>query len=419
MASNLQPVRGTRDLLGRDILFCNKVIGEAKRIARLYNFDEIATPIFEFSEVFYRTLGDTSDIVSKETYTFLDRDKTSITLRPEFTAGVVRAFISNGLTQNLPQKFISSGPIFRHERPQKCRYRQFNQINCELIGSKDPNSDVEAIQLAIDILSVLGLKEYVKLEINSLGDAESRLNYKQKLIDYFTKYESELSEDSKMRLEKNPLRILDSKDENDKKLVRGAPRGIDCFTDAAKDYFAKVLSGLDNLGINYVTNDKLVRGLDYYTHTVFEFTTERLGSQGTVLAGGRYDGLVELMGGPSTPAVGFAAGVERLAELMQELGAALDTTGPVSLIPVGENAEEYAQKLAKELRANNIATDFEFTGNIAKRMKRANKINSPFAIIFGADELDKNIFKIKNMTSGEEHVCDAKDLVNKLLSLSE
>lgn len=417
MASNLQPVRGTRDLLGKDMLFSNKVLKTAKQLARLYNFDEISTPIFEFSEVFYRTLGDTSDIVSKETYTFLDRDKTSITLRPEFTAGVVRAFISNGLTQNLPQKFFSSGPIFRHERPQKCRYRQFTQLNFELIGSKEPCSDVEVIQLAVDILTTLGLKDHVTLEINSLGDAESRINYRQKLVDYFSKHITKLSADSRLRFEKNPLRILDSKDETDKKIVQGAPRGLECMTAAAKDYFTKVLSGLDNLGINYVTNDKLVRGLDYYTHTVFEFTTTRLGSQGTVLAGGRYDGLIELMGGSATPAIGFAAGVERLAELMQELGIVLAVTNPVSLIPIGMQAEKYAQKLARHLRSNHIGTDFEFSGNIAKRMKRANKINSPFAIIFGEDELDKNIFKIKNMASGEELVCNAHNLISKLTEL--
>jgi len=402
MSKNLQSIRGTKDVFGDDIKFQNEVIDTSSKWAQKSNFKHFATPIFEFSEVFHRTLGDTSDIVSKETYTFLDREKTSITLRPEFTAGIVRAIISNGLTQTLPQKLFSYGPVFRHERPQKARYRQFNQINFEYIGAKSAICDVELIALAKNILNSLGLGKHVSLEINSLGDVESRLKYKDALHAYLSKFKDDLSEDSKNRLEKNPMRILDSKDANDREIIACAPRIEDYFTDYSKQFFSEVLSGLDTLGIEYKLNSKLVRGLDYYTHTVFEFTTETLGSQGTVLAGGRYDGLVEMMGGPATPAVGFAAGIERLYEMKKALNHKLEDEMLISIIPIGAKAETQALKIAQQLRTTGLNIDFEIHNNIKKMISRADKIGAKYAIIFGDDELAAGMVKIKNLKEGLE-----------------
>ncbi|MFA6022337.1 MAG: histidine--tRNA ligase, partial [Rhodospirillales bacterium] len=327
--SGLQPVRGTHDLLPEDSRRHRFVEETAFSIAKRYGYGEIVTPIFEFTEVFSRTLGETSDVVTKEMYTFADRSGDSITLRPEGTAGVARAFISGGLTQSLPLKVMYRGPMFRHERPQKGRLRQFHQVGCELLGVEGPQADIEVISMAWRILQGLGLGDKVQLEINSLGDAESRAAYRSALIAYLEPMRLTLSEESQARLEKNPLRVLDSKDEEDKRVVAQAPVMSDCMTPAAKEFFDQVINGLTALGIPFVINPKLVRGLDYYCHTAFEFTTTALGAQGTVLAGGRYDGLIGQMGGPATPGIGWAAGVERLAMLVEDLPV-LDR--PVSLI---------------------------------------------------------------------------------------
>lgn len=407
----LQPVRGTKDYFGAEAELHEYVISTARSFSQIYNYQPLSIPIFEFSDVFHRTLGETSDIVSKETYTFFDRDNTSITLRPEFTAGVVRSLITNGLTQTLPIKFFSSGSIFRYERPQKGRYRQFQQINCEFFGSKEPNSDVEVIALANEILTQLGLIDFIRLEINSLGDLESRKAYRSKVFEYFSKYEAELSEDSKIRLHKNPLRILDSKDPADIKLKENAPKMIDSFNQTSKDYFASVLKGLDTLGIKYTVNNTIVRGLDYYSHTVFEFITNELGSQGTVLGGGRYDGLVELMGGPSIPAIGFAAGVERLAELISAKNLFKIQKKLFALIPIGERAEIEAIKLAKFLRTNYFMVELDYEQNTSKRFKRADKINATAAIVFGDEELDKGVYKIKELANSKETTVEADELI--------
>jgi histidyl-tRNA synthetase len=276
--SCLQPIRGTRDISGDELLIHNAIIQKARKISLNYNFEEIATPIFEMSEVFHRTLGETSDIVSKETYTFQDRDGSYITLRPEFTAGIVRSAISNSLLQSMPRRYFSAGPVFRHERPQKCRYRQFHQLNFEIFGSSDYTADVECIMLACDILKSIGLQDAITLEISTLGDFQSRAAYREKLVEYFSRYKAELSEDSLVRLEKNPLRILDSKDEGDKKIVAGAPRIFDALNDESKARFDKVRNQLTKLNIHFIVNEKIVRGMDYYCHTVFEFTTKLLGS---------------------------------------------------------------------------------------------------------------------------------------------
>ncbi len=401
MALQLQPVRGTHDLLPDSYAAHAHVIGAAQAAARLYGFHRMDTPIFEFSEVFHRAVGDTSDIVTKETYSFTDRGGESITLRPEFTAAVVRSFISNGLQQHLPFKAFYAGPAFRYERPQKGRLRQFHQIGAELLGAPEPMADVELIALGMHTLRVLGLADSVTLEINSLGDAESRAAYREALVAYLAQYRADLSPESQLRLEKNPLRILDSKDAGDRAIVAGAPTLHAYFNTTSQQHFARVREGLEALQIAYRVSEKLVRGLDYYSHTVFEITTDQLGAQGTVLAGGRYDGLVKLMGGQDVAGIGFAAGVERLVALMGEEAVALPK--PVAaIIPMGEAAEIEGWKLAQVLRAQGIAADIAYRGNAKKRFERANKVAAKFAIILGEDELKNGTVTLKNLTRGEQ-----------------
>lgn len=395
--SGLQPVRGTHDLLPEDSRRHRFVEETAFGVAKRYGYGEIVTPIFEFTEVFSRTLGETSDVVTKEMYTFADRSGDSITLRPEGTAGVARAFISGGLTQSLPLKVMYRGPMFRHERPQKGRLRQFHQVGCELLGVDGPQADIEVISMAWRILAALGLGDKVQLEINTLGDAESRAAYRAALIAYLEPLRLSLSEESQARLQKNPLRVLDSKDEEDKRVVAAAPLMGDSLTVSAKDFFDQVTAGLTALGIPFVVNPKLVRGLDYYCHTAFEFTTTALGAQGTVLAGGRYDGLIGQMGGPATPGIGWAAGVERLSMLVQDLPQ-LDR--PISIIPMGDTLP--ALVLADRLRAAGLSVDMGFSGNMKKRMARANKANARFAVILGEDELARGAVTLRDLDAGTQ-----------------
>lgn len=416
MAPQLQPVRGTHDLLPDSYASHHRVIETAAAAALLYGFHRMDTPIFEFSEVFHRAVGETSDIVSKETYTFTDRGGESITLRPEFTAAIVRSFISNGLQQNLPFKAFYAGPAFRYERPQKGRLRQFHQIGAELLGAAEPMADVELIALGMQTLAVLGLSNSVTLEINSLGDAESRAAYREALVTYLRTRERDLSDDSKLRLDKNPLRILDSKNEGDRDILEDAPILHDYFTEHAAQHFARVKAGLDALGIAYKVSDKLVRGLDYYSHTVFEITTDKLGAQGTVLAGGRYDGLVKLMGGQDVPGIGFAAGVERLVALMGEENAAPLPKPVAAIIPMGEAAEMEAWKLAQSLREAGIATDIAYRGNAKKRFERANKVAAKFAVIIGDDELKNGTVTLKNLTTGTQQSLAQNALVSALVT---
>jgi histidyl-tRNA synthetase len=318
--AEIQAVRGTQDLLPEEQRRHRIVADTARRIAETYGFQEIATPIFEFTEVFSRPIGEATDIVSKEMYTFQDRSGDSLSLRPEGTAAVARAVLSNGLTQATPLKFFYAGPMFRHERPQKGRYRQFHQIGVELMGPAQPQADAEVIALGAHILNSLGVLGSCVLELNTLGDAASRNAYRAALVAYFTGYHDRLSEDSRDRLARNPLRILDSKDPGDKEIVAGAP-GFDAYlNDESKAFFAAVRQRLDLLKIDYTLNPRLVRGLDYYSHTAFEFVTTALGSQGTVLGGGRYDGLMPMMGGPEMPAVGWAGGNHIVAAVRSTLG---------------------------------------------------------------------------------------------------
>src|SRR6266404_5254838 len=373
----LQPVRGTQDLLPEVARRHRQVTETARAVAELYGFAEIATPIFEFTEVFSRPIGETSDIVSKEMYSFVDRGGEEVTLRPENTAAVVRAVLSDGLIQNAPLKFFYSGPMFRYERPQKGRFRQFHQIGVELIGVAQPQGDVEVIALGSRILDALRIRQRTLLQLNTLGDLQSRAAYRAVLVSYFSSRVSELSEDSRRRLDRNPLRIFDSKEESDQRVAREAPAFADYLNPESRNFFDRVRGGLDRLGIDYRLNPRLVRGLDYYTHTAFEFVTPDLGAQGTVMGGGRYDGLVEMMGGPALPGVGWAAGIERLAML---IATPPPPPSPVALVPIGDAAEAAAPTLAEVLRNNGFPVDLSYTGNIARRMRRANRVNARVAV---------------------------------------
>jgi histidyl-tRNA synthetase len=397
--AKLQPVRGTHDLFGDEARRHLHIADTARRVAGLYGFAPVATPIFEFTDVFQRTLGETSDIVTKEMYTFTDKGGDSLTLRPEGTAGVARAVISGGMQNELPLKVFYDGPMFRHERPQKGRLRQFHQIGVELVGVPDPVADVEVIALGAGILDALGVLPHATLELNTLGDPESRAAYRAVLVEYFRDHADRLSADSRDRLDRNPLRILDSKDEGDRAIVAAAPFFADHLTDAADEFFARVREGLDDLGIAFTVNARLVRGLDYYGHTAFEFTTSALGAQGTVLAGGRYDGLIETMGGPATPGVGWAAGIERLAML---LDADVAPPRPIAVIGLGEAGDRAALKVAAELRGAGLVAEYVYRGGLKRGLRRANRINAASAVMLGDDELARGSATVRDLDTGTQ-----------------
>ena len=399
MASLLQPVRGTRDLIGDDQRRHSHVVETARRVAATYGFDEWTTPIFEDTRVFARTLGETSDVVMKEMYSFDDRGGDSLTLRPENTAGICRALVTGGLTQSLPQRAFYAGPMFRYERPQKGRYRQFHQIGCELIGPAEPLADAEAIACGWDILVALGVSAETVLEINTLGDRPSRDAYRTALVEYFTEHRAALSQDSLTRLERNPLRILDSKDPGDRAVVEGAPTIMAHLTPDAASHYARVQDYLARFGVPFRENPRIVRGLDYYNHVAFEFVTTALGAQGTVMAGGRYDGLVAEMGGPPTPAVGWAAGIERLSMLLAEPPA---PPRPVAVIAVGDVAEGAALDALQLLRRAGIRCEIAYRGNMKRRMERANRIDARMAVIVGEDEAARGVAQLKDLATGEQ-----------------
>lgn len=409
--ASLQPVRGTHDLLPDEARRARHVTETGRTLAERYGYEEAATPIFEFSEVFARTLGETSDIVTKEMYTFTDKGGDEITLRPEGTAGIARALISGGLSQNLPLKFFYSGPMFRYERPQKGRLRQFHQIGVELLGVAEPVGDIEVIALGAAILDALGVQGNTTLELNTLGNTDSRTAYRDVLVEYFGDHRGGLSEDSLTRLERNPLRILDSKNEGDRAIVVGAPEFDDSLDAESRDFFAEVCAGLNALGIAWRRNSRLVRGLDYYCHTAFEFTTDALGAQSAVLAGGRYDGLVGQMGGPATPGVGWASGIERLCML---IGDGPARTRPMAVIPLGDAAEAVALRLTDELRRAGLPVDLGYRGKMKQRMKRANGINARAAIIIGDDELEQASVALRDLDSGEQELVPLADLRQRL-----
>ena len=372
-----QAIRGTQDIFGPDAEAFAFVVETFERVRRLYRFRRAEMPVFEKTAVFSRSLGETTDVVSKEMYSFEDRGGESLTLRPEFTAGIARAYLTNGWQQHAPLKLATHGPLFRYERPQKGRYRQFHQIDAEILGAGEPQADVELLVMADQILKELGIAEGVTLQLNTLGDAPSREAWRAALVEYFRAVKGELSEDSQERLEKNPLRILDSKDPRDKVFTADAPMIDGFLSGEAQDFFGKVTAGLDAAGVTWNRAPTLVRGLDYYRHTAFEFVTDRLGAQGTVLGGGRYDGLIEALGGPHTPAVGWAAGIERLAMLVGGKGDA----GPdVAVVAENEAREIEALALVAALRRAGLAAELVATGSPRKRFDRAKKLN-PAAIV--------------------------------------
>ena len=395
----LKPVRGTHDVLPAENRRHRVVVETARRVAARYGYAEMSMPILEFTEVFQRTLGDASDIVTKEMYTFDDRSGDSLTLRPEATAGVARAFLSNGRARELPLKVFCQGPMFRYERPQKGRLRQFHQVDVELLGVAEALGDIEVIALGADVLDALGLKDKVTLELNTLGDGESRRAYRTALVDYLRDHESKLSGDSRARLARNPLRILDSKDQGDRAVIAHAPPISESLNDASRRTFAELCAGLEIAGIDYRLNPRLVRGLDYYCHAAFEFTTESLGAQGTVLAGGRYDGLIEQMGGAPTPGTGWAAGVERLAMLIE---APPEAPRPIAIVPVGEDQCAQALAIAHRLRRAGFTVELGYSGKVVKRMKRANKLNARAAVVLGSEELARRAATVRDMDSGEQ-----------------
>lgn len=399
--TTLQPVRGMHDLLPLEHQKHSFVIDFAKSIALSFGFAEMATPLIEFKEVFKRTLGDASDIVSKEMYEIVERGGEYLVLRPEGTAGIARAVMSNGLTQSMPLKYFYAGPMFRYERPQKGRVRQLHQIGVELFGVSDPVGDVEVISLAHEILKALNISSRVTLEINTLGDSESRYHYRDRLVTYLRDHYAVLSLDSKERLERNPLRILDSKDEEDKKILKNAPVLAESLNDCSKEMFEKILEGLKILQIPFTLNPHLVRGLDYYCHVAFEFTTAELGSQGTVLAGGRYDGLMATMGGPSIPGVGWAGGIERLAMMLTQ-DICPTPTRPLAIIPMEEEFDIYGLQLAQALRKEGHIVEMTYGGGLGKRLKKANKINANYALILGAEEISSHMVTLKDLDRGDQ-----------------
>jgi histidyl-tRNA synthetase len=400
-----------RDLIGEDARRHRHVAETARRVASLWGFDAWETPVLEDTRVFSRTLGDTSDVVTKEMYSFEDRGGESVTLRPENTAGVCRALVSNGLTQSLPQKVFYAGPMFRYERPQKGRYRQFHQIGIETLGAAEPLADAEVIACGFEILTALGVADGTILEVNTLGDGESRAAYRAALVSFLERHEANLSTESRERLARNPLRVLDSKDERDRAIVADAPDIFAHLTDAARSHWEGVLATLDAFGVPHRINPRIVRGLDYYSHTAFEFVTDRLGAQGTVMAGGRYDGLVEEMGGPPTPSVGWAAGIERLAMLLAEAPPA---PSPVVVIPVGEVAERAAIGVLTSLRRAGVRAEMAFRGNLKRRMERANKQGARAAVILGEAELAAGNAQLKDLGTGAQEAVPLAALAARL-----
>ncbi len=408
MNNKLQSVRGTHDHLHKDMYNYNYIVNKVSNISANYGFKQISTPIFEFSNVFKRTLGESSDIVTKEMYTFKDKGEEEITLRPEGTAGIVRAIISNGLAQEMPFKAFYHGPMFRYERPQKGRLRQFHQVGVELLGIKKEQADIEVIACAKQVLDELNIEKYSILNINSLGSIDDRQEYIKALTNYLSDYKNKLSKDSLMRLDKNPLRILDSKSENDISIIKNAPKLNEYLNSSSHESFKNILEGLDNLNIKYIINDKLVRGLDYYNDTTFEFITDKLGSQSAIIAGGRYDGLMKQMGGTDIPGIGWAGGIERLILLstINEI-----KIKHVSIIPVGEENNNICINLAHKLRNKNISCEMSYTGNLKKRLKNANKLTSNYAIIIGTEEVNNNYALVRNLESGEQEKIKLPEII--------
>ncbi|WP_209349273.1 histidine--tRNA ligase [Pontixanthobacter sp. CEM42] len=414
-------IRGTQDIFGPDAEAFAFVVETFERVRKLYRFRRAEMPVFEKTEVFARSLGETTDVVSKEMYSFEDRGGDSLTLRPEFTAGIARAYLTNGWQQHAPLKLATHGPLFRYERPQKGRYRQFHQIDAEIIGAGEPQADVELLAMADQLLKELGIED-VTLHLNTLGDGESREAWRAALVEYFRAVKDELSEDSQERLEKNPLRILDSKDRKDKPFLADAPKIDDFLSDEARAFFEAVTSGLDAAGVKWKRAEALVRGLDYYRHTAFEFipdegsvSADALGSQSTVLGGGRYDGLIENLGGSATPAVGWAAGIERLAMLV---GDRADDLLEVAIVAEHAARESEAAELVARCRRRGFQTELFATGSPRKRFDKARKAEPAVLVSFDVRE-GKDTTKFAWFESTSGRVEEAKAFLSEFQSASE
>jgi histidyl-tRNA synthetase len=416
----IQATRGTRDILPEEISYWQQVETVAAAILSRSLYQEIRTPIFEQTALFERGIGEATDIVGKEMYTFEDRGDRSLTLRPEGTAGVVRAFIEHNLYgSGGVQRLWYKGAMFRYERPQAGRQRQFHQIGVEVLGSADPRADVEVIAIASDILATLGLKT-LKFALNSVGDREDRSKYRAALIDYLTPHKNELDKDSQDRLERNPLRILDSKDERTQKIVGDAPSILDYLSDKSRQHFDRVRQLLTDLGIEYNINPCLVRGLDYYTHTAFEIQSDDLGAQATVCGGGRYDGLVTELGGTDTPAVGWAIGMERLVLLLQQLQKPPILSPDFYLVSKGEKAEAQALILAQKLRQKDFKVELDLSGSaFSKQFKRADRSGATACLILGDAEADSQTVKLKWMATQEQQPLSQSELLSNLDDLKQ
>jgi histidyl-tRNA synthetase len=421
MANKFQSVRGFNDVLPADAPAWQFLHDTAAQVFAAYGYGEIRLPLLERTELFERSIGAATDVVEKEMFTFRDRENDSLTLRPEFTAGTVRAGLEHGLLHNQQQRLWSAGPVFRHERPQAGRYRQFHQLNAEAYGLPGPDIDVELVALSARVLKRLGVAGAVRLELNSLGTGEARQRYRAALIEFLQGREAQLDENSRRRLHLNPLRALDSKDPGTQKAVADAPSLLDFLDDESRAHFAAVQDGLRALGIDFTVNPRIVRGLDYYSRTVFEWTTDRLGAQGTVLAGGRYDGLVEQLGGSPTPAIGWAAGVERLILLMKDVGAAIPRSAPHAyLCWLDEPSRVAATRLAEGLRDALPALRLVLNaggGKLPAQLKRADKAGAAVALILGEQEAARQAVQVKSLSDSTPAECSWADLPARLADL--
>jgi histidyl-tRNA synthetase len=420
VAKFIEPVRGMNDILPEAASRWQQLEHVTREVLESYGYREIRLPVVEKTELFKRSIGDATDIVEKEMYTFIDRSEESLTLRPEATAGMVRAGLSNGLLYNQVQRLWCAGPMFRHERPQKGRYRQFHQIDVEAFGLAGPDIDAELILMSARLWKRLGIRD-VKLQINSLGTPEARAAYRTKLVEYLEKHQDRLDEDSKRRLGTNPLRVLDSKERSMQEVISGAPNLLDHLDEGSRAHLEGLKRLLDDAGLTYAVNPRLVRGLDYYTRTVFEWITTRLGSQDAVCSGGRYDGLVEHLGGKPTPGIGFAMGVERLVSLMEEEGVVPAVLHPHAyVVRVGEAAERAAFKLAERLRDELPGLRLQMDcsgGGFGNQLKRADKSGALVALVLGDDEVAVGRVALKPLRGGEQEDVSWAALPGRLGSL--
>jgi histidyl-tRNA synthetase len=417
----IQASRGTRDILPDEVVYWQQVETTARDLLRRAAYHELRTPIFEQTDLFERGIGEATDVVGKEMYTFMDRGDRSLTLRPEGTAGAVRAYIENKLhAQGGVQRLWYTGPMFRYERPQAGRQRQFHQLGVEVIGSADPRADVEVIALAADLLRAVGLQNWT-LSLNSVGTKADRQVYREALVAYLQPYADELDADSKDRLTRNPLRILDSKDAKTAAIAKGAPSILDYLSESSQAHFQRVQDLLQRLNIPFVINPCLVRGLDYYTHTAFEFQMEDLGAQSTVCGGGRYDGLISELGGPATPAVGWAIGLERLVLMMQKQSSAtLTSEVDIYCAARGEEAEAQALAIAQQLRQARLAVEVDLSGSaFGKQLKRADRSGAPLALILGEEEALNHTIQLKWLTSAEQATLSQSELFDQLSVIKE